>query len=111
MKTALLGPLGRPCPVPMTRKDRCLKGGKALLSALFILPVLTGCNHVPSQNILGSYFPSWMLCALGGIFLSVLVRQLLARMKVDAFIPARFLVYTALAVGLTFLLWLFWFGN
>ena len=37
---------------------------------------LAGCNHVPSQDILGSFFPSWMLCAAGGILVTVTVRQI-----------------------------------
>lgn len=72
---------------------------------------LSGCNHVPSQNILGSYFPSWMLCALGGIVLTALIRQILAKAGIDSFIPARLLVYVGLAAALTLSLWLLWFGN
>ena len=81
------------------------------LAALPALSVLAGCDHVPSQNILGSYFPSWMLCAVGGVVLTVVIRQLLEKTGVNAFMPARFLVYVGLATALTFIIWLFWFGN
>ena len=37
---------------------------------------LAGCNDAPSQTILGSYFPSWMLCALVGIGAAVVARLL-----------------------------------
>ena len=26
---------------------------------------LCGCERVPSVNVLGAYFPSWMLCTFG----------------------------------------------
>jgi hypothetical protein len=32
-----------------------------------MLGLLNGCDGAPSRNILGSYFPSWMVCALVGI--------------------------------------------
>ena len=95
-----------------TRPSRRSKAGIWVKAFPFLaMTLLAGCNHVPSQNILGSYFPSWMLCAVGGITVSALVHQLLSRMKIVAFIPARLIVYVALAVALTFLFWLLWFGN
>lgn len=33
-----------------------------------------GCSAAPSVAILGAYFPGWMLCALLGIALTVLMR-------------------------------------
>ncbi len=93
------------------------KGGAPFLSSRSWLLssglglLLSGCNHAPSQDILGSFFPAWMLCALGGLLFSVLVRLTLAKIGVNAFVPARLPVYGGLAVATTFLLWLLWFGN
>jgi hypothetical protein len=39
------------------------------------LSLLDGCNGAPSRNILGSYFPSWMVCALVGIALALPLRR------------------------------------
>ncbi len=39
---------------------------RALWAAAWMMSV-TGCSAAPSQNILGSYFPSWMICALAGL--------------------------------------------
>jgi hypothetical protein len=73
--------------------------------------VLVGCNHAPSQNILGSFFPAWMLCATAGLLLTLVIRQIVIRCGIDGFVPAKLPVYTGLTISLTFILWLGWFGN
>ncbi|MTJ83630.1 MAG: hypothetical protein F8N37_21800 [Telmatospirillum sp.] len=72
---------------------------------------LAACNHVPSQNLLGSFFPSWMLCVLIGIPTALLVRLVLVKAGVDDAVPAKLPVYSALAIAVTFGLWLVLFGN
>lgn len=72
---------------------------------------LAGCNHVPSQDILGSFFPSWMLCAAGGILVTVTVRQIAIKTGIDSFVSARLILYLGLATSLTFVFWLVGFGN
>lgn len=79
-----------------------------LFNIFFLLP---GCNTVPSQNILGSYFPAWMLCAFIGILLAIIFHVIFIRIGVDEFIPGKLMVYTGLAFSLTFLVWLIRFGN
>lgn len=71
---------------------------------------LAGCSGAPSLNILGSYFPSWMLCALAGIGAAVLVRQGLAAIGIDKALPAPLLVYLAFAAFFAFATWLVWLG-
>lgn len=71
---------------------------------------LAGCSDAPSQNILGSYFPSWMLCVLAGIGAAILVRQALALVGIDKTLPAPLLVYLALTVFFAFAVWLAWLG-
>ncbi len=41
-----------------------------------MLGLLGGCDGAPSRNILGSYFPSWMVCALAGIALALIARAI-----------------------------------
>ena len=41
-----------------------------------MLGLLGGCDGAPSRNILGSYFPSWMVCALVGIALALVARAI-----------------------------------
>ncbi|GGE98636.1 hypothetical protein GCM10011611_00180 [Aliidongia dinghuensis] len=80
----------------------------ACCAAFFSLLGLTGCSTAPSQNILGSYFPSWMLCAFAGIAAAVVVRQILGAVGLDKSLPAPLVVYLALTVAFAFGSWLLW---
>jgi hypothetical protein len=68
-------------------------------------------NTSPAQNILGSYFPAWMLCALIGLILTVMIYVIFVKIGIDEFIPAKLMIYLGLAISLTFIMWLLWFGN
>ena len=43
---------------------------------------VSGCGVVPSVNILGSFFPAWLISIVTGVVLTVLTRQafLIARL-------------------------------
>jgi hypothetical protein len=73
-----------------------------------VLVAVSGCSLAPSQTILGSYFPSWMVCALAGIGASVVMRQLLVATGVGRTLPAPLVVYLALAAAFAFATWLIW---
>jgi hypothetical protein len=78
--------------------------GSAAIALLF----LSGCSSAPSRNILGSYFPSWMVCALIGMVATVAVRALLARTGIDAVLPMPIVVYLAIATAFSLAIWLLW---
>jgi hypothetical protein len=63
------------------------------------------------MDLLGSYFPAWMLCAVIGIVASVIIRQILAVAGINDYVVAPPLTYVALAVSATLLAWLLWFGH
>jgi hypothetical protein len=63
----------------------------------------------PYINIVGSFFPSWMLCALIGIVTALLVRWLFVRTGLDPYVGTRRLVYLSLAVLVTLVLWVAFF--
>jgi len=70
--------------------------------------LLAGCNRAPSFDIVGSFFPAWLVCLILGILLSIFARWLLLRLKVVLVLPI--LVYPSLAGFFTFLLWLIFFS-
>jgi YtcA family len=78
----------------------------ALWTVLFV--ALAGCSAAPSQNILGSYFPSWMICALIGLVVTIVIRQLFAVAGIDRTLPVPLLVYLAIATAAAFATWLIW---
>ncbi len=62
----------------------------------------------PSTNVLGSFFPSCMLCVIGGIVATIVVRQILVAARLDRGLPAPVLVYLAMIVLFSFGGWLTW---
>jgi hypothetical protein len=82
----------------------------APLAALGALGVLAGCGRAPSFNILGSFFPAWLICMVVGILLAAVVHWLLARFKFDKEIAWAILVYPCLAAFFAFTLWLVFFS-
>jgi len=69
-----------------------------------------GCSRAPSLNILGSFFPAWILCAVGGILLTVVARILFVRANFEKELSPLILVYPCLAAFFTFSLWLMFFS-
>ena len=73
-----------------------------------VLSLLAGCDGAPSRNILGSYFPSWMVCALAGIALALIARAIFKASGLLDEIPVPFVVMLSIAIASTFGLWLLW---
>jgi hypothetical protein len=73
--------------------------------AVFTLALLflTGCARAPSFDILGSFFPAWLVCLALAIVLTVAARALLRR-YVEIVWPV--LTYPSLTAIFTFVLWL-----
>ena len=59
----------------------------------------------PRINIVGSFFPSWILCAVIGIAAAFFVRRLLVRAGIDPYVGPRALFYPSLAILVTLVLW------
>jgi len=71
---------------------------------------MSACSASPSRNILGSYFPTWMVCALLGIVFVVVVRGVLVKTGVDAALPLPVIVYLCMWTAATLAIWLVWLG-
>jgi len=65
----------------------------------------------PSLDLLGSYFPAWMLCAVAGVVIAALIRQVLAVVGIGEYVIAPLLTYAGLALSTTWLIWLLLFGH
>ena len=70
----------------------------------------TGCSRAPSFNVLGSFFPSWILCGVVGILLAVGARILFVRANLETELSPLILVYPSLAALFTFATWLLFFS-
>jgi len=64
----------------------------------------TSCSRAPSFDILGSFFPAWLVCLAFGLLLTVAARWVLLRVRVVLATPI--LTYPSLTALFTCALWL-----
>lgn len=75
---------------------------------LLLVPLLmAGCTRAPSVDILGSFFPAWLVCFMLALVLTACLRWAVARLHFKVAFPI--LVYASLAALFTFALWLILF--
>ncbi|HEY1742040.1 MAG TPA: YtcA family lipoprotein [Granulicella sp.] len=74
------------------------------------LNALAGCARAPSFNIVGSFFPAWLICMVVGIGLATIANWVLRRYKLDQQIVWTIVVYPCLAAFFAFTLWLVFFS-
>ena len=79
-------------------------GRLSRLGLLLGVMLSTGCSRAPSFDILGSFFPAWLLCIFLGLLLTVATRWLFLRLRVVIALPV--LTYPSLTALFTFALWL-----
>ena len=80
------------------------------VGALGCLNAVAGCARAPSFNIVGSFFPAWLICMVAGIGLAVIANWVLRRFKLDQQIVWTIVVYPCLAAFFAFTLWLLFFS-
>ena len=65
----------------------------------------------PSLNLFGTFFPSWMLCAFLGILGAIVAHGVIDRTPLAAQIKPALLAYPSIALSVTFILWLSFYGQ
>lgn len=94
----------------MKKKWQMKAGSLAIAACTTPVLLATGCSRAPSFDILGSFFPAWILCSVLGILLTVGVRILFVRMDFEQELSPLILIYPCLAGFFTFLIWLLFFS-
>jgi hypothetical protein len=77
------------------------------LLPLIVAQLLSSCSRAPSVEVLGSFFPAWLVCFIVAIVLTALARLALLQLRVKAALPM--LMYPSFAALFTFALWLLFF--
>jgi YtcA family len=86
---------------------RAKRHRRSVRYTFLLAPLLfTACARAPSFDILGSFFPAWLVCVAVAIVLTILARELLRR-YVEIVYPV--FVYPSLTACFTFALWLLLF--
>ena len=79
-----------------------------LVASFFVL-ASAGCSAPPVFNVLGSYFPSWLVCLAISIGLTFLAHVFVATKKIADELWPLSIVYSALLCFFTCTLWLVFF--
>ena len=69
-----------------------------------------GCSRNPNVEIVGSYFPGWMLSLATAVVLTLVAHTLLRRKGLDRTVGHPAIIYPSLVVLFTCLLWLCFFA-
>jgi hypothetical protein len=77
-----------------------MSGCRLILAAFF----LTSCGRAPSFDVLGSFFPAWLVCLALSLMLTAVARWLLLRLHIVIALPV--LTWPSLTALFTFTLWL-----
>jgi hypothetical protein len=68
-------------------------------------------RHSPTVDVLGSYFPAWLLCGLIGLALTLILRLIFVAAGVNPYLRPAPLVYPSLLAVFTLVTWLLFFRN
>jgi hypothetical protein len=79
------------------------------ISAPLICLLCSGCGRAPTFEIIGSFFPVWMVCLTIAIVLASILRLVLLRYQFESEIGPVALFYPSVVILLSCLLWLIFF--
>lgn len=88
------------CPCRAAARRRRVPAWPAPIALLW----LSGCD--PIYDLDGAFFPAWLGAAIGGVVITLVVRAILVRTRVDDHLPWRGLAYLGLYVMSSISLWL-----
>ena len=82
---------------------------RTLIFASTICLLCTGCGRAPSVDIIGSFFPAWIVCLVVAIVLASILRLVLLRFKFESEIAPVALFYPSVVILFSCLLWLIFY--
>ena len=89
---------------------RLLVAGLALLVVSF-LTVRMFSHHSPTIDVLGSYFPAWMLCIISGLTMTLVTHWIIQACHLKNYIGPSPVIYPSLTLIFTFLTWIVFYQN
>jgi hypothetical protein len=78
-----------------------------LLATVVSFSLLTGCAGANNIEVVGSYFPYWLICMVVGVLGAFASRVLFVRLKIEPYLGPLTLIYVCVMVGVACLAWLF----
>jgi uncharacterized integral membrane protein len=99
---------------PQVRRDRArpiVLVGFLLLIGILIFVVQPVSHRSPTIDILGSYFPAWMICIVSGLTLTLVSRWIVRTYHLEGYASPAPLIYTCLTLIYTFVTWIIFYQN
>jgi hypothetical protein len=93
-----------------TRIIGILAGGVALVAVVFLAVRLFSHNS-PTVDVLGSYFPAWMICILIGLTLTLIAHWIVEVLNLKPYIGPAPVIYSGLMIIFTFGTWILFYQN
>jgi len=96
------------------RRSRSRPVGIILLFMLIgalIFVVRPVSHRSPTIDILGSYFPAWMICIVSGLALTLISRWIIRAYHLEPYASPAPLIYTCLMIIFTFATWILFYQN
>ena len=87
-----------------------IAAGLVLLLIAFVAVQLLG-HHSPTVDILGSYFPAWMVCIVSGLTLTLVAHWIVQICHLKPFLGPAPLIYSCLMIIFTFATWILFYQN
>ena len=87
------------------------------VAASFVLIVLVSgasgflSHHSLAVDVLGSYFPAWMVCILSGLALTLIAHWIVQFRNLKAYLGPAPLIYSCLMIVFTFATWILFYQN
>jgi hypothetical protein len=89
---------------------RTIAAGLVLLLIAFVAVQLLS-DHSPTVDILGSYFPAWMVCIVSGLTLTLVAHWIVQICHLKPFLGPAPLIYSCLMIIFTFATWILFYQN
>jgi hypothetical protein len=68
-------------------------------------------QHSPTVDVLGSYFPAWMICILSGLALTLIAHWIVQVSNLKPYIGPGPVIYSSLMIIFTFATWILCYQN
>jgi len=90
-----------------------LRLGVVVLTLLIVcfLAVHVFSHRSPTVDILGSYFPAWMVCITSGLTLTLVAHWVVQVCQLKSYLGPGPLIYSCLMIIFTFATWIVFYQN
>jgi YtcA family len=89
---------------------KTVAAGAALFVFVFLAVQLFSYRS-PTVDLLGSYFPAWMVCILSGLALTFVAHWIVQISKLESYLGPAPLIYSSLMIIFTFATWILFYQN